>query len=110
MNREVNIWFRISQLVSLAMVVLIFSISIVQTFHAHQDDHHSIKTGTEYTQVIEKCQICDFLSHQQKNEYLTSCQEILQLPFSFSVDENIGQSENFYKFSIPGFTNKGPPF
>ena len=110
MNEAINIRPVIYRIISLIMVVLVMSISVVQIFHSHTDDHHPIKTGEkEYTQAIEKCDICDFLVHKQQKEFLLPGSQQTEMPQWFSVAKPMTGSVNFYKFTLPGFTNKGPP-
>lgn len=110
MKKELHIASEISRLVSLLMVVLILSISVVQIFHSHGDDQHPAKTGkTEYATAIEKCQVCDFLIHKQQKEFLLPSLQTLQLLYPVTLARKIARTAGFYKFSLPGFTNKGPP-
>lgn len=98
------------QLVSLLMVILVLSISAIPLFHAHHEEVHINKTdATEYGQAIEKCQICDFLARNLQQEFLAPTQHTMPLVLSFPLAKQVAGTVNFYKFTLPGFTNKGPP-
>ena len=110
MKKEFSIWSYVQQLVSLLMVILVLSISAIPLFHAHHEEVKVSKTGaTSYSQAIEKCQVCDFLARNHQQEFLTPTQHTMPLVLSFPLTKQVAGTVNFYKFTLPGFTNKGPP-
>lgn len=110
MKKELSIWSRIHQLVSLIMVILVLSISAIPLFHAHHEGVGVNKTGAAaYSQAIDKCQICDFLAHNQQKEFLKPSQQLVPLVLFFALARYVSATITFYKFTLPGFTNKGPP-
>ena len=110
MRKELSIWSFVQQLVSLSMVILMLSISAIPLFHAHHEEVKVNKTGaTAYSQGVEKCQICDFLARNHHQEFLKATQQLMPLVLSFSLAKQVAGTVNFYKFTLPGFTNKGPP-
>ena len=110
MKKELAIWSRVYRFLSVLLVTTVLSLSVVPLLHAHNDELRSLKTGaTEYTKAVEKCQICDFLIHKQQKDFVLSASPALQLPFSFSLSKTVDRPVALCKFSLPGFTNKGPP-
>jgi len=86
------------------------SISVIQLLHAHHDEHAGTKSGeAAYAIALEKCQVCDFMVHKQQKEFLLTGPQSLDLPHSFPVAGQMRGMIVFYKFTLSGFTNKGPP-
>ncbi|WP_231426836.1 MULTISPECIES: hypothetical protein [Pedobacter] len=94
-----------------ALLIFTFSfISFVQITHAHSNnDIEHVGDQKENVSFTEKCSICDYLVHKHGKDIL------LPPPFSISYvlpDINTQFTGVFvgnYKFTLQGFTNKGPP-
>ena len=98
------------QLVSLLMVILFISITMVQVFHTHDDGvntEHSEKGDISYP--VEKCKICDFNVHKQSETTYSTYPPILVTPLPTLITHNTRSYIGNYKFTLQGFTNKGPP-
>ncbi|WP_165500349.1 hypothetical protein [Pedobacter psychroterrae] len=97
-------------MVSLLQVILVLSISAIPLFHVHHEEVHLNKTdASAFSQAIEKCQICDFLARNQQKEFLKPSQQRMHLVLSFPLAKQVPGTITFYTFTLPGFTNKGPP-
>jgi hypothetical protein len=100
------------QIAAYLMVLLFFSMPVLQLAHTHAQP-------TDYSQsadgkpVLEKsselCKLCDFLLHKQGKEihsnHLTECAVPLVQPVELRTHLIAGN----YTFTLQGFTNKGPP-
>jgi hypothetical protein len=110
MKKGLDIWLRLHRLLSVLLVGLVLSLSIIPLLHSHNDDQRSLKSSTTtYSKAIEKCEICDFLMHKQQKEFLINSFQALQIPFSTNAAKSADRPVALCKFSLPGFTNKGPP-
>jgi hypothetical protein len=98
------------QVVSFLMVILFISMTLVQTFHAHVSSVNTAQSDEgDFTYAVEKCKICDFYLHKQTetihSTYPSELATLLPTPISHNTHHYIGN----YKFTLQGFTNKGPP-
>jgi len=94
-----------------ALLIFTFSfISVIQIIHNHNTDEvEQVGNQKDNISFTEKCSVCDYLAHKHGKEIL------LPLPFSISYPlpkANLLNTGTFlanYKFTLQGFTNKGPP-
>jgi len=107
-----NIINKCYQLGALLLVVLFLSITIVQALHSHKSClqiEQSFNSSDETVSNSNPCQLCDYLTHEQGKQLFISYGSALVLsvpePIVFHAHNFIGN----YKFTLQGFTNKGPP-
>lgn len=93
------------------MVMVFLSITIVQAFHIHD---HVVKieqssSDEDTLSNADDCKICDYLMHKQGKQLFLSYPPVIVFllpePISYSTAVFISN----YKFTLQGFTNKGPP-
>lgn len=109
-KKENHIRKKCCQLVSLLMVLVFISMNLVQAFHAHDDavnTEQSDKGDINYT--VEKCKICEFYVHKQSETTYSNCPPALIMPLPTLITHNTRHYIGNYKFTLQGFTNKGPP-
>ncbi|MGN7205219.1 hypothetical protein ACTHQF_13180 [Pedobacter sp. SAFR-022] len=100
---------------AMLLVMLFLSISVAQIFHSHPKvaalEHTHQHEGNDQDQVAaaDKCLICDYLAHQQSKEFYISHPLVLSVPLPDAITLNTNVFVGNYKFSLQGFTNKGPP-
>jgi hypothetical protein len=98
------------QVISFLMVILFISMTLVQSFHAHVSSVITEQSDVgNFTYAIEKCKVCDFYLHKQTesihSNYPPELATLLPTPISHNTHHYIGN----YKFTLQGYTNKGPP-
>jgi hypothetical protein len=99
------------QLGSLLLVLLFLSITVVQAFHRHDQ---VVKTeqssGDEDTlSSIDDCQLCDYFTHKQGKQLFFTYPPVIVLPLPEPISYSTAIFLGNYKFTLQGFTNKGPP-
>jgi uncharacterized membrane protein len=100
----------INNAVSLLLICTVFLITIIQAFHHHHTtEHQADKYETSYHSNLQKCQVCEFLSHQNNTDYLIVDQFTLVYfqPIAKIIKGNI--FTGIYPKALAAFTNKGPP-
>jgi hypothetical protein len=90
-------------------VMLFVGTSIFQVFHHHEHlAHHKHYSQTSIQKWVKSCEVCHYLAHHHALP-LNADYFQLVLPVkpasAFPGRYYIG----FYKFTLQGFTNKGPP-
>ncbi|MBS7563888.1 hypothetical protein KHS38_05680 [Mucilaginibacter sp. Bleaf8] len=110
-NKHISIF---SRALACLMVVLFVSISVVQAFHSHtrvvkteQSDDDG--TDEEYVFASDKCKLCDYYAHKHGSELHVSYPPVLTVPMPKAVTLGHRVYAGIYKFTLQGFTNKGPP-
>jgi hypothetical protein len=110
-TRNKNILRKISQLGSLLLVTLLLSISVIQALHSHKSSVQSEQSSDSSDQIVSEanpCQICDYLAHIQNKQFIIYAAVLvlaISVPITFQPHSFVGN----YKFTLQGFTNKGPP-
>jgi hypothetical protein len=106
-----NILQKCHQLGGLFLVLLFLSITVVQAVHRHNRAVQTEQSSNDEDTVSDsdQCQICDYFT-QKQSKHLHLSQELvvfisLPEPISYKREAFIGN----YKFTLQGFTNKGPP-
>lgn len=104
---QVNTW---AKAISFLLVFTFLFISFIQIIHAHsKNDIEHVADQKESITFSEKCSVCDYIFHKHGKDI------VLPLPFSISFPLPTGNISNTgvfvgnYKFTLQGFTNKGPP-
>jgi hypothetical protein len=93
------------------MVLLFFSISVTQAFHSHKDKIRTEQSSNDNDEVTnaDDCKICFYLNHKQVEYHSTDYPLLTVLPIPEPLSYNNKNSIGNYKFTLQGFTNKGPP-
>ena len=107
--------YQVSTWVKAIGFLLVFTfvfISFVQIIHAHNNNNNDIEHVADQKEsgsFSEKCSVCDYIFHKHGKDVA------LPLPFFiyFSLPKantcSTGVFVGNYKFTLQGFTNKGPP-
>ncbi|MEJ2883646.1 hypothetical protein [Pedobacter sp. GR22-6] len=95
---------------ALLLIGMFVSLFAVQAFHSHYDETSS-NAGfeKEIVPVSEHCEICVFLAQLQHKDYLMPNLEPMLIPSLPAPEHLSGVFTGNYKFTLQGFTNKGPP-
>lgn len=94
------------------LVMLFLSISVAQIFHSHPKVAAMEQThdhDNDQLSAADKCMICDYLAHQKSKEFYINHPVVLSVPLPDAITLNSNVFVGNYKFSLQGFTNKGPP-
>jgi hypothetical protein len=92
------------------LVILFLSTIFIQALHNHNSSLNTASSQDEqYTSLSEKCKICDDYHHKQEKEAVQVYQTALIVALPDSVDLGTRVLGGIYKFTLQGFTNKGPP-
>ncbi len=100
----------LSKIISMLLVFLFTAITAIQALHKHQtagidrDD-----ADTEYVYSSEKCSICDYLVQKRSHHAHLSYPPVITVPVTKAVTLLTRCYAGVYKFTLQGFTNKGPP-
>jgi hypothetical protein len=110
-NRSKNILKLCYQLACLLLVLLFFSISITQAFHSHKDKIRTEQSSNDNDEVsaTDDCKICFYFNHRQVEQQPTAYPLPAILPIPEPISYNTKSFIGNYKFTLQGFTNKGPP-
>ena len=84
--------------------------SFVQAFHTH-DRHVNTEQSDQgdTTHEVEKCKICEFYIHKQNEAIHSFYPPVLAALLPTWIIYNNHFYIGNYKFTLQGFTNKGPP-
>jgi len=107
-----NISKKCHQLGSLLLVILFLSISVIQALHSHKfivQYEQSADSSNETVFEANHCKICDYLIHKQNKYFFIVYAAVLVLAVSWPSSFPPHRLVDNYKFSLQGFTNKGPP-
>jgi hypothetical protein len=77
--------------------------------HAHHSEGLARHAEKEIVSPSKKCLTCSALSHLQHQNYLVSVDHPLLAPIQTYIILLLGVFAGVYKFTLQGFTNKGPP-
>ncbi|SEW44166.1 hypothetical protein [Chitinophaga arvensicola] len=99
------------QLLSVLLLLLFLSVPVVQAFHHHHkaateqttDDQEDVST------TVNKCPLCEYADHSQGKVLHLSYPPIVVVPLPEPVVLGIRVYARIYKFTLQGFSNKGPP-
>jgi hypothetical protein len=104
---------QLQQAGSFLLVCLLLFISAAQVLHTHPDRHcdeHEQCGDKEQLQGLDKCAVCDYDHHVQGKQIFShqSLIVVVALPQTRTINTRVLIGN--YKFSLQGYTNKGPPF
>lgn len=95
---------------SLVLAFVFIAITAVQAFHKHNNTSAKDDSeDTEYVYANEKCSVCDYVVHKQSNYAHMYHPPVLMAPVTKAVTLLSKCYAGVYKFTLQGFTNKGPP-
>lgn len=101
---------RLSAIMSLLLAFVFISITAIQALHKH--NYSSPKDDaddTEYVYSSEKCLVCDYMVHKQSHYAHLDYPPVVIAPVTKAVTLLSKSYAGIYKFTLQGFTNKGPP-
>lgn len=109
-NGKIYVISKYCQAISCLLIILFLSISVMQILHSHKAVIKTEQSDEEDNGYLtEKCQICDFFIHKHGKALHLSYPPVISAPLpeplSYITSSYIGN----YKFTLQGFTNKGPP-
>jgi hypothetical protein len=106
-----NIIKRCHQLGGLVLVLLFLSITVVQALHRHHRNVQTEQSSTDEDSVTDsdQCKLCDYFNHKQDKQLYPSQELVLVIPLSEPISYKGESFIGNYKFTLQGFTNKGPP-
>jgi len=106
-----NILKKCHQLGALVLVLLFLSISVIQALHRHHRIVQTEQSSNDEDSITDsdQCKLCDYFTQKQDKQLYPSQELVLVIPLpepiSYKGETFIGN----YKFTLQGFTNKGPP-
>lgn len=98
---------------SFLLVWLFLFISAAQVLHVHPGSHmndHEQCGDKEQLQGLDKCSICDYYHHIQAKQIFWHHPVVLDVALPQTRTINTQVLIGNYKFSLQGYTNKGPPY
>lgn len=107
-----SLWTKSLQVGSFLLVLLFLSITSAPLLHHHEHSHTEGHVNTsleESIQLADKCVVCDYYHHIAGQQILLSYPQIQTI---LNAHTNILDNPVLvcnYKFTLQGFTNKGPP-
>jgi len=98
------------QVISFLMVILFISMPLLQAFHTHDSGVNTEQSDQgDISYAVEKCKICDFYLHKQSETIYSTYPPVMVMPLPTLITHNTQHYIGNYKFTLQGFTNKGPP-
>ncbi|WP_188626399.1 hypothetical protein [Pedobacter quisquiliarum] len=94
---------------SMVLVMLLLLAFVFPAIHSHHNDAPTTHSEKQITIASKKCPICSFLSHQEHHKYLVPTDHPSIQRVSTYTTILTGVFAGVYKFTLQGFTNKGPP-
>jgi len=93
------------------MVLVFLSISVIQAMHSHNRLAQTEQGGNDDDSISasDQCQLCDYFTQKQSKQLFYSYAVVLVLPVPEPISFNTKIFIGNYKFTLQGFTNKGPP-
>ncbi|KEQ28477.1 hypothetical protein N180_02255 [Pedobacter antarcticus 4BY] len=100
----------ISKAGCLLLVVLFLFISAAQILHTHgykvQTEHATDNNSLDQS---GDCKVCDYFIHHHGKQIFLNYPPLIAIPVPEIVVISSGVFARIYKFTLQGFTNKGPP-
>lgn len=110
LKEEATYHHYVKSVLAVWLMMLFIGTSFFQIFHHHE--HPAIDKQYHQTSVqkwVKSCEVCDYLAHHHAIPILTAHHFELTPP----VKSNAAFAGRYYigcyKFTLQGFTNKGPP-
>jgi hypothetical protein len=96
---------------SVGMAMLLLYVTVIQALHHHATptNVNDICDSGENVNSTNKCAVCDYLSHHHFQEYHLPAVDQITVPVVKTVTLLTRSYTGIYKFTLQGFTNKGPP-
>jgi hypothetical protein len=94
------------------LLVLFICLQLMQIFHSHpscKGADEGEQNEYQYTSFIAKCKICDYLTHSRHELFYITHPIVLSVPLPKAIELNGQVFARIYKFTLQGFSNKGPP-
>jgi hypothetical protein len=93
------------------IAMLLLFITVVQALHQHGSttNYDNGSESREYVDSTNKCVVCDYLSHHHNKEFHLPAPVLVTAPVIKPVTLHCRSYAGIYKFTLQGFTNKGPP-
>jgi hypothetical protein len=101
-------YYSLRNRLSAALLLLLFLGSIlVPAFHSHNS---AAEQGIEQTVAVDNpCAVCDYIAHSHTEVFTSIPPLILSVPLPPTIELHNGVFARIYKFTLQGFSNKGPP-
>ncbi|WP_146198796.1 hypothetical protein [Pararcticibacter amylolyticus] len=111
MKRTVNISSSVFHQALALLLTFVFILNVsVQAFHHHSSDAEFKSLGDkEQVGNAGKCAVCDYIVHKQSKHTVLSYPPVMTSPVTKPVTLLNRVYAGVYKFTLQGFTNKGPP-
>lgn len=106
-----NIRRKWQQVMAYLLLLLSLSTPVAQAFHHHHYVPRDEQTeDQEYLRAAEnKCSLCDYYAHNHGKEMYLSYPPVVETPLPPPVTLGTRVYARIYKFTLQGFSNKGPP-
>lgn len=110
-KRRKEIYRQLRQGISLLLVLLFLSISLVPAFHHHEKIPRTAQSDDQDALNVKesKCLICGYYAHNAGKEMYLSYPPVLDVPLPQPIVPGMKVAARIYKFTLSGFSNKGPP-
>jgi hypothetical protein len=106
-SHQANTWIKA---IGLLLVFTFVFISFAQIVHAHHNgDIEHVVDQKESVAFTEKCSVCDYIFHKHGKDVVIPPPFFISFPLPNTNTCNTGVFVGNYKFTLQGFTNKGPP-
>ena len=101
----------IPKLISGLLLLLFAYVHCFQAFHSHKEASVSTNSAEEqqYQPSTEQCKICNYFAHCRHDALAVTYWLTLSIPLTKAVELNSSVYARIYKFTLQGFSNKGPP-
>ena len=101
----------VPKLISGLLLLLFAYAHCFQAFHSHKQIPVSADSAEEqqYVSSDQQCKICNYLAHGRHDLVAVTYWLTLLVALPKAVELNSGIYARIYKFTLQGFSNKGPP-
>ncbi|WP_345951591.1 hypothetical protein ABDD95_09185 [Mucilaginibacter sp. PAMB04274] len=109
-QEKTTIMTQCCRMMSCLLVIVFLGISVGQLFHSHKSGIKTEQSADEDASYLtEKCKVCEFYAHKHSKVINLSYPPVLTVPIPEPVTYTSHYFIGNYKFTLQGFTNKGPP-
>jgi len=111
LKKEATYQQYVKSILAIWLMILFIGTSFFQIFHHHHQDlpSHKYSNQTSIHKWVKSCEICDYLSHHHAVPILNVHHFELTPPIKSTAAFAGRYYIGCYKFTLQGFTNKGPP-
>jgi hypothetical protein len=102
----------LKRVIAILLLLLFCCLHLLQGFHSNSscaDTGDGEQNEQQYMSSVEHCKICDYLAHMRHDLFYISHPIVLSVPLPKAIELNGQLFARIYKFTLQGFTNKGPP-